>query len=343
MREMKATAGLLVLLLTVCHAEEKSCDGRKDGVQCYGKLGEPMLLRLMDNAFGLYRYRWGNATTKLMTGRIGGDVNLSEKRFSFTPEEGLMKIKKLERKDGDKYTLYIYDKNGKLIINRTLQLFVEAPVISVQIASKCLSQGEQQVSCSAVGGDNPRYKWTLAGKPLQVTELLSGRFQANVTLKQHEAGQLSCHVENNVSRFLEEKWIWTCVFINCTSNGTLISQWLPETNRSLCDDEQIKGIGAPQSKNFLLVMGGVLSALFLLLVVSVATVLSLKKKRSDTREDEQDLTYADVRIMTQPRQQIKARQEVEVEYGQVKFSQRPRPSIKLGQDGCVYGNVNRGR
>ncbi|XP_061901960.1 uncharacterized protein LOC133649152 isoform X2 [Entelurus aequoreus] len=340
-RDMKVTAGLLVLLLTVCHAEEQPCDGRKDGVQCYGKLGETMLLRLMDDALGLYRYSWENTTTILMTGGIIRDVDLLEKRFSFTPEEGLMKIKKLERRDSSKYTLTIFNEGGKLIISRTLQLFVEAAVTSVQMASKCLSQGEQQVSCSAEGGDNPRYEWTLAKKPLQVAEL-SGRFQANVTLKQHQSGQLRCDVGNNVSHFSEEKWIWTCVFINCTSNGTRISGWLPETERSLCD-EHIKGMSAPQSKNFLLIMGGVLSALFLLLVVSVAIVLSLKKKRRDTREDEQDLTYADVRIMTQPQKQIKARQEAEVEYDQVKFSERPRPSIKLGQDGSVYANINRGR
>ncbi|XP_061758120.1 platelet-derived growth factor receptor alpha-like isoform X2 [Nerophis ophidion] len=340
-RNMKATAGLLVLLLTVCHAEEKACDGRKDGVQCYGKLGEPMLLRLMDNANALFRYTWKKNKTVLLAGGNGRKVNLTERRFSFTPEEGLMKIEKLERRDGDKYTLIIYNDRGRQISSRTLQLFVEAPVISVQIASKCLPQGEQQVSCSAEGGDNPKYEWTLDGKPLPLTEL-PGRFQANITLTKHQSGQLRCSVRNNVSHVREETRIWTCVFINCTSNGTRISQWLPETKRSLCD-EQIKGIGAPQSKTFLPIMGGVLSALFLLLVVAVAIVLSQKKKQSDTREEEQDLTYADVRILTQPQQQMKGRQEVAVEYGQVNFSQRPRSTIKLEQDGCVYANVNRGR
>ncbi|XP_061901961.1 uncharacterized protein LOC133649153 [Entelurus aequoreus] len=125
---MKVTAGLLVLLLTVCHAEEQPCDGRKDGVQCYGKLGETMLLRLMDNDLGLYRYRWETTTTILMTGGIGGKVNLSEKRFSFTPEEGLMKIIKLERRDSGKYTLNIFNEGGRLIISQTLQLFVEDSV-----------------------------------------------------------------------------------------------------------------------------------------------------------------------------------------------------------------------
>ncbi|XP_061758125.1 uncharacterized protein LOC133553669 [Nerophis ophidion] len=310
-RNMKATAGLLVLLLTVCHAEEKACDGRKDGVQCYGKLGEPMLLRLMDNADALFIYIWKKTTTILM--KVNGrKVNLTERRFSFTPEEGLMKIEKLERRDSDKYTLTIYNNQGRLISSRTLQLFVEAPVISVQIASKCLPQGEQQVSCSAEGGDNPKYEWTLDGKPLPLTEL-PGRFQANITLTKHQSGQLRCSVRNNVSHVREETRIWTCVFINCTSNGTRISQWLPETKRSLCD-EQIKGIGAPQNSvpganstlcdqitlslpacYWLIIQNGILAPTVLVIIL-VMIFFTLKKKpgkRHRAKED-QELMYANV-------------------------------------------------
>lgn len=60
-------------------------------------------------------------------------------------------------------------------------------------------------------------------------------------------------------------------------------------------------------------------------------------------EDNQELTYSEVRIGPRPGRQMKQRAEEEVEYGEVKFSQRPRPNVEPAADECVYAKVRRER
>uniref|UniRef100_UPI0037E9A4DC uncharacterized protein n=1 Tax=Semicossyphus pulcher TaxID=241346 RepID=UPI0037E9A4DC len=99
-------------------------------------------------------------------------------------------------------------------------------------------------------------------------------------------------------------------------------------------------------QSYLLIMAGVLSALVILLVVGLAIVWAGKKKRNKPKEgeeDDQDLTYADVRIMQQQGRQAQPRAEMEVEYGQVKFSERPPRAVEPAGDECVYAKVRKGR
>ncbi|KAK5925128.1 hypothetical protein CgunFtcFv8_017677 [Champsocephalus gunnari] len=93
------------------------------------------------------------------------------------------------------------------------------------------------------------------------------------------------------------------------------------------------------------IMAGVLSALVLLLVVGVAVVCAQRKKTSNqpTDEDEQELTYAVVKIKQRSRRQLQQRAEPDVEYGQVKFSERPPPTADPTGEECVYAKVQRGR
>ncbi|CAL8333116.1 unnamed protein product [Gadus morhua 'NCC'] len=64
---------------------------------------------------------------------------------------------------------------------------------------KCLSRGQQRVSCSA-GEDGLHYSWSLDGLPLNDPRLLSGPSSASdVTLEPGRSGLLSCSVRNNVS------------------------------------------------------------------------------------------------------------------------------------------------
>ena len=79
-------------------------------------------------------------------------------------------------------------------------VFPSAPVSSVRLASECLSQGEKRVSCSSEGGDSLQYSWTLDGRSLTDTELLSVNTETNsITLKQHVSGAVACSVRNNIS------------------------------------------------------------------------------------------------------------------------------------------------
>ncbi|XP_027140998.1 T-cell surface antigen CD2-like isoform X2 [Larimichthys crocea] len=345
---MEAVVGLLLLLLGVSHGVETYCDGRQDGAQCYGALGGTVVLQLMDSASEISRYQLFKNTTAILSG-IKKRVTVIADRSSFTPSNGTFRINDLSRTDGGEYTLKIFDSEGLSLKQRTLQLIIQAPVSSVLLVSECLSQGEMRVSCSSEGGDSPQYSWTLDGHTLTDTQLLSVNNETNnITLKQDVSGQLTCSVKNHVSTVSETKTISTCgfIFINCISNGTRISQWVLEANNTLCIGTTTTPTSTMTPEGHIPIIAGVLSALVILLVVGVALVCVHQKKQKNKpkeEDDEQELTYADVRIVQRQGRQIQQVAEVDVEYGQVKFSGRPRQTVKQTEDACVYAMVRKGR
>ncbi|KAE8285948.1 hypothetical protein D5F01_LYC15627 [Larimichthys crocea] len=225
-------------LQLIIQGVETYCDGRQDGAQCYGALGGTVVLQLMDSASEISRYQLFKNKTAILSGRKNKIViNLVADRSSFTPSDGTFRINNLSRTDGGEYTLTIFDSDGLMSEQRTLQLTFQAPVSSVLLVSECLSQGEMRVSCSSEGGDSPQYSWTLDGHTLTDTQLLSGNNETNnITLKQDVSGQLTCSVKNHVSTVSKTKTISTCgfIFIDCTcNNGMHISQWVFEANNTL--------------------------------------------------------------------------------------------------------------
>lgn len=58
--------------------------------------------------------------------------------------------------------------------------------------------------------------------------------------------------------------------------------------------------------------------------------------------DEQELTYANIRVVQQQSGQVQQRAE-QVEYGQVKFSEPSRQNAKPMEPDCVYAHVHAGR
>ncbi|XP_068447110.1 immunoglobulin superfamily member 10-like [Clinocottus analis] len=208
---MDAVVGLLVMLLGVSHGVETHCDGRQDGAQCFGALGGTVFLQLMNNVSEIHRYRLLKETTVILDGRKNTILNdLIADRYFFTPNNGIFRINQLSRFDDGEYRLETYNSRGRLS-ERSLQLTIQAPVSSVRLVPECLSQGEMKVSCSSEGADSPQYSWTLDGKALTDSELLSGNTETNnITLKQHVSGQLVCSVRNNISSDLEERNISTC-------------------------------------------------------------------------------------------------------------------------------------
>ncbi|XP_060903911.1 uncharacterized protein LOC132981835 isoform X2 [Labrus mixtus] len=192
----------------------------------------------MDDASKIFRYQWIFNTTIILRWRDNKILsNLIKNRSSFSPSNGTFRINDLSRNDGGEYTLETYkDKSGTNREKRTLQLTIQAPVSSVLLVSECLSQGEMRASCSSEGGDGPQYRWTLGGRPLTQTQLLSGNSESqNITLKQDVSGELVCSVRNDVSVVQKEKQTCGFTLFQCTlPNGTYISQWFPPTNETLC-------------------------------------------------------------------------------------------------------------
>ncbi|XP_062416804.1 T-cell surface antigen CD2-like isoform X2 [Pungitius pungitius] len=361
--DMEAVVGLFVMLLGVSHGVETHCDGRQNRAQCFGALGGTLVLQLMNNASKTHKYQWSKNETIILSGKNDSIVfNRIENRSLFTPSNGTLRINNLSRTDGGEYELKTFSSDGKLSGPRVQQLTIQAPVSSVLSVHECLSHGEQKVSCSSEGADSPRYSWTLDGHNLTDSELLSGNTERNIiTLKQHVSGRLVCSVRNDVSSYSKEETVSTCgfIFINCTSaNGTRISQWVFAANNTLCiettasptntalpRDGEVSGITVSTNEGILTTAAYVLAALVLLLVVGVSVVCAHKKKQKNKlqEEDNQELTYSEVRIGPRPGRQMKQRAEEEVEYGEVKFSQRPRHNVEPAADECVYAKVRRER
>ncbi|XP_029297779.1 uncharacterized protein LOC115014833 isoform X2 [Cottoperca gobio] len=346
---MEAVVGLLVMILGVSHGVATHCDGRQDGVQCFGPLGGTVVVQLMDSDSEISRYQlfYNNKTTLI---RVGNNViitNNIQNGSSFTPSDKTLTLNNLSRNDGGEYKLQTFDNDGKKSGERTLQLTIQAPVSSVLLDSECLSQGEKRVSCSSEGGESPQYSWTLDGHKLTDAELLSANTETNsITLKQHVSGLLLCSVSNDVSSVTTEEKISNCgfIYINCTLNVTQISQWVFAANNTLCiepttaptptteastagkDTDTTVSINPctnittsnqnetkdePWYIYHLAKVAGVLSALVLLLVIGVAVIYTQKKKQSNKpkEEDEQELTYAVVTIKQRQASQMQQRAE----------------------------------
>ncbi|XP_013133003.1 uncharacterized protein LOC102076834 isoform X1 [Oreochromis niloticus] len=379
---MKAVAGLL-LMFGVCHGVETYCDGRQDGAQCYGALGGTVDIQLMDSTSEIPRIQLLKNSLVILFVRNNKVIsNTIKHRSLLFPSNGTFKINNLSRNDSGNYSFITFNSDGKASDEQTLHLFVQAPVSSALLVSECLSQGEMRVSCSSEGGDSPQYSWTLDGRTLTDAELLSVNNESNIiTLRQHVSGRLVCSVRNSVSSVSKEERISTCGFIliNCTSiNGTQISGWVYEANNTLCNEPTTEpmttqtavgkrnGIVSvkpstnirPVNQNdisadpwyirHLPLIGGVLSALVFFIVVGVAVICAQRKKQNNKptkqKEDDQEVTYADVRVMKQQGKRVEqtAQAEAEVEYGQVKFSKRPRHTELRGDD-CMYAKVHKVR
>ncbi|XP_029917840.1 hepatocyte cell adhesion molecule-like isoform X6 [Myripristis murdjan] len=187
-----------------------------------------------------------------------------------------------------------------------LKLSIQAPVSSPLLASECLSQGELRVSCSSEEGDSPQYSWTLDGHTLMDSQLLSANEDnKEITLKPGVSGQLVCSVNNNVSSAAANKMISWCA-------------------------------------GYIPIIAGCLAAMVVVLLVVLGvyyTQIKKKKKQIPVTEDEQDVTYADVRVVQRQVRQRVEKDNVEVEYGQIKVSGGRRPNVQPAEDDCVYAKV----
>ncbi|XP_077958316.1 uncharacterized protein LOC120817836 isoform X7 [Gasterosteus aculeatus] len=322
---MEAVVGLFVMLLGVSHGVETHCDGRQNGAQCFGALGGTLVLQLMDKDSEIQTYQWIKDGTTILNMKNNAIVsNMLKDRSFFTPSNGTLRINNLIRTDGGEYKLDTSGSDGKSSGSRVQQLTIQAPVSSVLLVHECLSHGEK-VSCSSGGADSPQYSWTLDGDTLTDSQLLGGNNETNIiTLKQHVSGRLVCSVRNDVSSHSKEETVSTC--------DTALPRDGDESDITESTNINVRTLTTAVC---------VLAALVLLLVVGVSVVCAQKKKRENKpkEEDDQELTYSEVRIGPRPGRQMKQRAEEEVEYGEVKFSQRPRHNVEPAADECVYAKV----
>ncbi|CAL8272482.1 unnamed protein product [Boreogadus saida] len=127
------------------------------------------------------------------------------------------------------------------------------------------------------------------------------------------------------------------IYVNCTSNGTHISQWVHRDNHTLCPETAV----GPDFKIMALVpiIAGSLSAMALLLIVALGVYCAIKHK---TSKEAEDVTYADVSVL-QRRGQRRDQGEGEGEYAAVRGAPGPRRTLETNVDECVYAQPRRTR
>ncbi|XP_072295635.1 uncharacterized protein [Eucyclogobius newberryi] len=330
-----------LLLLHIVHTRgaEDVCDARVNQTQCYGALGGTIAIRLMDSGSTTNRCTWMKNQTVIFECRNNiVKTNAIENRSVFNESTGILQLQNLTKSDNSSYSLEFYN-DGKFIKRIYHKLIIEAPVSSVLLEHQCLSKGEVRATCAPQGGDSPEYNWTLNGQTHTDAELLSKNNENNIiTLRQNTEGRLRCSVRNHISQESKEIQISTCgyILINCTINGTEISDWVYKANNTLCF-EQTTATSIPSADYWPVLVG----SLATVLIIGVAIFIVLKKcKKKRNEEEDQELTYADVRILRQPGRRLQT-SEGEVEYGQVNFSNQS-PHISVAEDNaCIYAKVRR--
>ncbi|CAL8300797.1 unnamed protein product [Arctogadus glacialis] len=180
---------VLLLLIGVTDGVTTFCDATQPRIptQCSGSLGGTAEVLLTTRTSQDHYY-------VLMKNRARLQANI---RYSFNVGTGIFTIKDIDRTDNGEYSMEVYTAAGTVVAR--CYLTIQAPVSSPLLSRKCLSRGQQRVSCSA-GGDGLHYSWSLDGLPMNDPRLLSGPGSASdVTLEPGRSGLLTCSVRNNVS------------------------------------------------------------------------------------------------------------------------------------------------
>ncbi|CAL8307711.1 unnamed protein product [Arctogadus glacialis] len=325
------------------------CDATQPHIttQCSGSLGGTVEVQLPTKTSqdDIYKLKKNNVTIvkyKSQTKNVD---------YSFNVNTGIFTIHDINRKEDGTYSIEAHNRNGTDLSNIQFNLSIQAPVSSPLLSRECLSRGQQRVSCSA-GGDGLHFSLSLDGLPLNDPRLLSGPSSASdVTLEPGRSGLLSCSVRNNVSHAAANITLSVCdgfIYVNCTSNGTHIPQWVHRDNVTLCSgtaDGQ-----DPKKMGLVPIIAGSLSVMALLLIVALGVYCAKKHKTSKDTTEAEDVIYADVSVLQRrgPRREqgegeVEEEVEEEVEYAAVRLAPGSRRTLETNVDECVYAQPQRKR
>ncbi|XP_053735560.1 T-cell surface antigen CD2-like isoform X2 [Synchiropus splendidus] len=299
---MKA-AQLLGILGLICCSDglEMHCDIREGGAPCHGPLGGSLIIKLMGENTNVPKWTLKKDTITILKWEEKFKSGNDKSRYFFGRQNGSLTIASLTREDAGTYLLEGFDKDGNNISHRNFRIYVEAPVSTVRLTHQCLENGEQNVSCDALG-EGLSYKWMLDGQNLTDSQLQSGSSTAKaITLKGGVSGRLACLVSNNVSNQTAELQIEKC-------------------------------------EDYWPILVGVLVAVVLLLAIGGAVVFIYRKKQKGST-DTQELTYADVSVVNHRGKWQHREAEEMVAYSEVRFAQHPARTARPREESPVYSVV----
>ncbi|XP_026185214.1 uncharacterized protein LOC113143637 [Mastacembelus armatus] len=199
-----------------CNISETTADHK-----CLGELGKPLIFHLPTQRNTKTSLK-KNTNVILTTTKKTPEVQDKFKgQFEFY-SNGTLRLNNATKRDSGDYQLDIHDVSGREL-QRTVKIHIEiqAPVSEPVVSQECLSTEQKKVSCSSKG-DKVHLTLTLDNN------LLIQSTPGNTTEHHHHSvairlygqliGNLTCHVQNNVS---SKKTV--LILTSCTGSTSLPS------------------------------------------------------------------------------------------------------------------------
>ncbi|CAG5871709.1 unnamed protein product [Menidia menidia] len=175
--------------------------------QCFGALGEPLILHLPVDKTIQTTLKKGTQFSLRFNGISQKDMNAETVRSKnpFTQlDNGTLRIDQTTKNDAGVYQLEVHSSSdGKFLQKTNINLKILAAVTQPAVSHRCLSAEQMTVSCSAEG-DEVNLTLSLDNNTLIHSRPESTESQSltEITIRLHGqlVGKLVCDVQNNVSR-----------------------------------------------------------------------------------------------------------------------------------------------
>lgn len=106
------------------------CDGRQNGAQCFGTVGESVDIQLMNNTAEITRVQLVKETSVILNWKASSTVaNPTTSRNVFFPSNGTFRVYSLIQSDSGQYNVQLFSIDGKLKRNHTLHLSVKGKYV----------------------------------------------------------------------------------------------------------------------------------------------------------------------------------------------------------------------
>ncbi|XP_067464648.1 uncharacterized protein [Thunnus thynnus] len=212
--------------------------------QCFGAVGQPLIFNLPNAASTEVRLTKDGI---YMIFRIKNNQILTNNESGIFTNQTLKLNNATKNYTGD-YQMEEWYLNGTSLKNVKVHLEIQAPVSEPAVSQMCLSPEEMKVSCSSEG-DVKEFNLSLDGYVLMrtrtysqsqrnwtvdtqsLTGITDKQDKANVSsvsirLHGHLTGNLTCHVQNNVSRDEKVIHLKSCkgtAFEDCVSGFPVVN------------------------------------------------------------------------------------------------------------------------
>ncbi|XP_050982959.1 uncharacterized protein LOC127175754 [Labeo rohita] len=330
---------------------------------CYAALGDKLnLLMVLDTSEydlqiikRIYNTQ-DDPVCRVKYGRMK-ECDLYNNRAEVTVINGTVIINHVIRADSGNYTLRLIHSGGTET-SRDLQVFVEAPIGSVEVSIICSSSGVMRASCSSEG-DQLLYNWTLNGD-----SLMDGN--SSIDLNEGTDGNITCSVKNHVSHGQKTINVKPC------SGPTTASPVRKDSEHGMSFSKAALHIS--------LIVLGCIALILILLFITVCHIYKKKQVKSTpdifkdnwTKKQKQkhythatagnaEIIYADIShektskkgkqcscssqalpdadveySALKPQKKRKEKKQEEVQYGEVRFIQNRSNAHQRPQEECVY-------